>query len=109
MKITLIAMCLFCCLCASAAMGQTPGALSSQAQPMRMYEHPEHASQHDLAAPQNILQDGAYSYAQGERPLWEFGSMTVEVPLGDVARAYRKEHALAKKADVVFEKYVPSK
>jgi hypothetical protein len=107
MKITLIVLCLFC---ATAAFGQVAvGAIPSQAQPLRMVDHPEHASQHDLAEPQNILHDGGYSYAKGERPLWEFGPMTEPVPLGDVARAYRQEHALAKKAEVVFEKYVPSK
>ena len=108
MKITLIVMCLLC-FCASAAMGQAVGALSSQAQPVRLADHPQHASQHDLATPQNILQDGAYSYAHGEVPLSELGTITPEVPLGDVARAYRKEHALAPKAEIVFEKYVPSK
>jgi hypothetical protein len=47
---------------------------------------------------------GTYSYAQGERPLWEFGPVSVPVPLGDVARAVRKEKLTAKKAEIVFEK-----
>lgn len=45
-----------------------------------------------------------YTYAQGERPLWEFGPLTPPTPLGDVARAYRKEKLAAKKAQIVFEK-----
>ena len=106
MKMTLIVLCL---LCATTALGQAASAISGQAQPLEFADHPAHASQHDMATPQNILQDGAYSYARGERPLWEFGPMTEPVSLGDVARAYRREHALAKKADVVFEKYVATK
>jgi len=46
----------------------------------------------------------AYTYAQGERPLWEFGPVSPPVPLGDVARAYRKEKLTAKKAEIIFEK-----
>jgi hypothetical protein len=45
-----------------------------------------------------------YTYAQGERPLWEFGSVVEPTPLGDVARAYRREKLGAKKAQKVFEK-----
>jgi hypothetical protein len=45
-----------------------------------------------------------YSYAQGERPLWEFGPISQPVPLGDVARAFRREKLDAKKAQVVLEK-----
>jgi len=45
-----------------------------------------------------------YSYAQGERPLWEFGPVSEPVSLGDVARAYRKEKVSAKKAELVLEK-----
>jgi hypothetical protein len=41
----------------------------------------------------------AYTYAQGERPLWEFGSSDKrEIPLGDIARAYRKGHVIDRKA-----------
>ena len=45
-----------------------------------------------------------YTYAQGERPLWEFGPVSQPTPLGDVARAYRKEKVAARKAEIVFEK-----
>lgn len=45
-----------------------------------------------------------YTYAQGERPLWEFGPVTQPTPLGDVARAYRKEKVTARKAEIVLEK-----
>lgn len=45
-----------------------------------------------------------YSYAKGERPLWEFGPVSEPVPLGDVARAYRKEKLTGKKAELILEK-----
>jgi hypothetical protein len=103
MKLTLIAFFVFC---ASSAFGQ--GMLSANPQPLEFNDHASHAYQHDLASPSNLLQDSAYSYAQGERPLWEFGPTTQPVPLGDVARAYREQHALAKKAEpqFVLNKYV---
>lgn len=104
MKLTLIAFFVFC---ASSAFGQ--GIINANPQPLEFGDHAAHASQHDLASPQNILQDSAYSYAHGERPLWEFGSSIVPVPLGDIARAYREQHASAKKAQAQFvlDKYVP--
>jgi hypothetical protein len=36
--------------------------------------------------------------------LWEFGPVSQPTPLGDVARAYRKEKSVAKKAELVLEK-----
>jgi len=93
-------------LCTASAMGQAgASAASSQASMLSMPEHPEHASQHALAQEQSLLgAASAYSVAQGERPLWEFGPVSEPVPLGDVARAYRKEKLAAKKAEFVFEK-----
>jgi hypothetical protein len=52
-------------------------------------DHPQHAAQHDLRPEVSLLGGGSVTYAQGERPLWEFGSDRVEVPLGDIARKYR--------------------
>ena len=109
MKLSLIAFC-FCLICASAAFGQTASVLSNAAQPVQMTDHPAHASQHELATPQNILADSSYSYEKGERPISEFTSPSPRpTPLGDIARAYRKEHASAPKADYIFEKYVAQK
>lgn len=51
-----------------------------------------------------------YTYARGERPLADFGMHPSEPePLGDMARAFRAEHASAKKAAFVFEMYVAKK
>jgi hypothetical protein len=91
-------------LAAASAAAQTGSAISAQTQPLRMTENPQHASQHDMAPEQSLLQGSAYHYEQGERPLWEFGPITQPVPLGDIARAYRTGHTLAKKAQVILEK-----
>ena len=102
MKTTLFA---FCLLCAASAFGQVGSAINAEAQPLVMADHAAHAMQHDMRQEQSLLSSSqAYSYAQGERPLWEFGEISHPTPLGDVARAYRKEHASAKKAEVFFEK-----
>src|ERR1700757_1140402 len=96
---------LFCVLFASLAWGQTPGAsvLYSTPQPLRQPSHPEHASQASLAGSQSLLGTGAYSSAKGERPLWEVAPLVHQTPLGDTARAVRKEKETAKKATFVRE------
>jgi len=100
MKITLFLLFL---ICATAALGQATILQGPVQQPVQFVDHPLHASQHDLAQPQNILEHSDYAYAQGEQPLWEFGVAYEPVPLGDVARAYRKQRA-AKKAQFILEK-----
>jgi hypothetical protein len=96
----------FCFLCATAAVGQSAASatlssatLSSATQ---MTSHDQHAHQHPLAEEQSLLEHFGYVYAQGERPLWEVGTVPQAVPLGDVARLVRKEHKTAKKADIVW-------
>lgn len=89
----------------TAAFGQA-AALSAQPQVIEFPEHPRHAELTPLAC-EHPLVGGApdnYSYAKGERPLWEFGPVSEPVSLGDVARAYRKQKLAVKKADIVFEK-----
>jgi len=94
-------------LCAAAAFGQAgTSALSGQVTPLQIVDHPEHASYTKMAT-ESPLVGGAsdtYSYGQGEQPLWEFGPVSQSVPLGDVARAYRKDRAAAKKAEKILEK-----
>lgn len=103
MKTTVI---LLFILCAATAFGQAVGSISNQVQIMQMPEHPQHAEQHEMAAEHSLIggSSNTYTYAQGERPLWEFGPVSVSIPLGDVARAVRKERLDAKKAAIVFEK-----
>lgn len=92
-------------LCSVAAFGQY-GSLSSQPIVVEFPEHIQHAAPHEMATEQSLVggSPATYSYAQGEQPLWEFGPVSQQMPLGDVARAYRKEKLTAKKAQIVFEK-----
>jgi hypothetical protein len=99
MKITLFVLFIFC---TAAAFGQS--ALSGQPQIGQSPSHPLHASVHAMAAESPLVGGGGYTYAQGERPLWEFGPVSEPTPLGDIARAYRKEKLASKKAEIVFEK-----
>lgn len=102
MKITLFALLI---LCTASAFGQAAGVISGQPQMITIPEHVEHADHHDMAQERPLVGGESYSYAQGERPLWEFGAMVPPpTPLGDVARAVRKEKLAARKAEIVFEK-----
>ena len=104
MKITFLALLI---LCAGAAFGQTAGSISSQSTPIQIPDHVMHAEQHAMAQESPLVGSTGttYTYAQGERPLWEFGPMLPPpTPLGDVARAFRREKLAAKKAEIVFEK-----
>jgi len=103
MKTTL---CVLFILCAAAAFGQTASVLPSQSQAISVPDHPLHAELHEMAVERPLVggSANAYTYAQGERPLWEFGpSFPPPTPLGDVARAYRKDRP-AKKAEITLEK-----
>jgi hypothetical protein len=102
MKITIFALCFLCAT--AAAFGQTASVQSSNPQPLQMSEHPQHASQHAMAQESSLLDGSAYSYAQGEQPVVDFGTLPRETPLGDIARAYRKEHSAVPKAVRVLEK-----
>jgi hypothetical protein len=97
MKTLIIA---FGLLFATAAFGQVGNVLSSNPQPAVVPDHPQHATQHAMGQEMSLFgTTSAYTYAQGERPLWEFGSSDKrEIPLGDVARAYRQGHVIDKKA-----------
>jgi len=101
MKTTIIVLCL---LCASTAFAQSAPILNGAAVPVLMTDHPQHASEHAMAKETSLLSTSSYSYAKGEVPLAELGSLPYEIPLGDVARAYRKEHVDAPKATKVLEK-----
>jgi hypothetical protein len=101
MRTTLVALCF---LCATAAFGQSVAVLSSTAQPLQMQDHPQHASEHAMARESSLFNtNSSYSYAQGEVPLADLASPSYHTPLGDVARANRKEHSTAAKATKVLE------
>ena len=103
MKTTLLVFTIFC---SAAAFGQSTGAVSSDARPMEIMGHPEYASQGTMGTAHSLVGGGpsTYTSAHGELPLWEFGEVKPEIPLGDVARTVRKEKLTAKKAEVIFEK-----
>jgi hypothetical protein len=89
-------------LCATSAFSQS--VISGEVQPLRFTEHPQHASQHAMAPESTLFGSSSYSYAKGEIPLSELGSPIYVVPLGDLARAARKEHANDRKAEKILEK-----
>src|SRR5258707_15883530 len=59
-------------LCATSAFSQS--IISSEVQPLRLAEHPQHASQHAMAQESSLFENSSYSYAKGEVPLAELGS-----------------------------------
>jgi hypothetical protein len=87
-------------------LGQNAAVLSNQVAPLVMVDHPQHAEPHAMRHEQPIagLTADTYTFAHGERPLWEFGEVTEQPSLGDVARAFRKEKLTMKKAERVLEK-----
>jgi hypothetical protein len=100
---TLVLAFAFCLLGATAAFGQA-SVLISNPQPTVFNDHPQHAMQHDMGVESNLFVSNPYSYAQGEQPLSEFATAKQEVPLGDVARAYRKDHSISRKSTIRLEK-----
>jgi uncharacterized MAPEG superfamily protein len=102
MKIAFLAFALLCATAAFGQTGQSASALSNQAQPLQMQDHPEHASQRAMASEQSLFNSSETVMAHGERPLWEVAEPKAETPLGDSARMLRKEHAGVKKAKCVW-------
>jgi hypothetical protein len=93
-------------LSAAAAHGQSlygGATLNSQPQVVQFPGHPLRAAQKPMGESENLLGDSGYSHGQGERPLWEFSSPSQVVPLGDSARILKREHAIQKKADIVWQ------
>ena len=93
-----------CIFCAVGAVGQTVGGYLVGAQPqmLLMPEHPQHASQRELAQEQDLRERSAITYARGERPLWEVMPPPPFVPIADLARIFRNERAKAKKAIMIW-------
>jgi hypothetical protein len=104
MKTTLLALFAICILSSTAAFGQYAAYLDPQPHPVMFGSHELHASEGTLLPERNLYVRTAMVIAQGERPLWEFDHPAEEMPLGDVARMLKQEHATAKKAVKVLEK-----
>jgi hypothetical protein len=100
MKTTMIALCF---LCATAAFGQTGTVLSNSAQPFQIADHVQHASEHPMGTETSLFGASPYSFAQGEVPLADLASPIYHTPLGDIARANKKDHATVPKAVKTLE------
>jgi len=97
---------LFCVMSATAAFGQSvagASVMSAEPMPVTVPTHPRHADHQSLLTEQSLLGTSVNVSAHGERPLWEFAPKKVEIPLGDVARALREDHKVAKKSATVVE------
>ena len=103
MKTTLLF--LFCVLCTVGAFAQSAVTPSAMVDTYQSPDHAQQATPHAMAQERSLLgASSSFSIAHGERPLWEVAPVVHEMPLGDVARLQRKEHATAKKANVTLEK-----
>ena len=94
------------CLGAPAAFGQSSvgvGALSAEPVITEFSSHSQRATQTPMANQESLLETSEYVFAQGQRPLWEVGTLPRTVPLGDSARLLRKEHEKAKKAEIIWQ------
>lgn len=97
---------MFCFLTTSAALAQISAGgsvLSNEPAVTSFTSHTARATQQVVAEQQSIMERSEPLVAQGERPLWEVAPKITAVPLGDIARALRKEQLTAKKAAKVWE------
>ena len=101
MKTALLVLCI---LATTAALGQVGAGSAPLSSEVQFATHGQQASARPIADGQNLLGFGSVYAAQGEMPLSEVRLPEVHVvPLGDVARAQKKEHESAKKARSVWQ------
>ena len=99
-----------CFLFATSAFAQNSlgGGSHMSSQPI-VYEFESHTAKADfksMGQEENLLSPpSSFTAAQGERPLWEVAPKIDAVPLGDVARVYKKEHAATPKSTMVWENF----
>ena len=99
-----------CLLLTAAAFGQAAGSLNNQPQVREIPSHTLHAASQPMGREVSLLAGSRNVSAQGEKPLWEAVGSTEParapdaMPLGDVARLLRRQHATAQKATIVLEK-----
>jgi len=101
MKTSILAIFLFC---AAGAFAQNGTVLQNVPQP---YQPPDDRSaravEHSMGQETSLLSGLSITYAKGEVPLSDLASPMYQTPLGDIARAYRKEHADVPKAVKTLE------
>jgi len=93
-----------CLLSTTAAFAQYYGGSSTINSEPRLYSFPSHpgnAAYAPMSQERNILAATSYNSVQGERRPSDFPQAEA-VPLGDVARELRKQHAELKKSRVVW-------
>ena len=101
MKTTVFAFCFFC---ATAAFGQSVLGSSALATPYQSPDHPRTAGPKALSHETALVGcDDCIQIAKGEMPVADAAPKKHEVPLGDVARFYRRDHELVKKTASVKE------
>jgi hypothetical protein len=100
MKTTIFVLCL---LCATVALGQSASSTPTLASSIQMTYHPAYAATQPMGQERSLFEGTGVTMAHGEKPLWEAMPEGRAMPLGDVARLQKKEHANAKKARKVFE------
>jgi hypothetical protein len=90
--------------CATGAFAQQGTVLDSNVRPFEPPDHSQHATEHAMGAETSLLGSAALIYGKGEQPLSDFATPIYHRPLGDVARAYKKEHENAPKAVMTLNK-----
>jgi hypothetical protein len=103
MKTLVVAFCFLATSAALAQVGAGGSVLSSEPSFVEFNSHPARANQMGMAEQQIVLERSNSMIAQGERPLWELAPKVTVVPLGDIARAVRKERLVAKKSTTIWE------
>jgi len=96
-----------CIFCAVGAFGQVNmgSAMSAPEEGFQMPDHPQVAANLGMGLERDLMGRSQSISDRGEMPLWEAMEMMpprLVTPLGDSARALRKEHAMAPKAVIVW-------
>ena len=105
MKSLLVVSAVFCAFCLNSAAQSSGATLSAQPQIFQVADHPSHASQQAMEQGINLMERSGSVSDQGEMPLWEAMQAMPPAPvtpLGDAARALKKEHEGTKKAVILW-------
>ncbi|HEY1462993.1 MAG TPA: hypothetical protein VGF44_06215 [Terriglobales bacterium] len=106
MKTAFFAICFLFATSAFAQNSLGAGHLSNQPTVYEFDSHPEKAAYRAMGTEESLLNTNSpFTAAQGERPLWEVAPKIEVVPLGDIARAYKKDHAAVPKSTMVWENF----
>lgn len=97
------ALLVFCLAFGTAAFGQVAASsISAEPTVTEFHSHERQAVQHDMARPGNVMEESNSFVEHGVRPLWELAPPSHEIPLGDIARALKQNHVVAKKSSIIW-------